>query len=241
MRVCVVVPMYNEEAIAELSVKTILTYINKLPPEVTLLVVNDGSHDNTEMIVNDVIHREKTDCLQLLSHKKNKGYGAALQTGINFAIENNYDYVLFMDSDLTNHPKYLKKFYEKMSEGWGYIKATRYSKGGGVKNVPWNHRIISVVGNFINKVLFGFPLTDSTNGFRAVKVDILKQMMLTECGFVIIMEELYQAKYITESFCEIPYILTSRKEAQGGTYFSYSLSTCIKYLKYSLKSFLRRR
>jgi len=241
MRVCVIVPMYNEEAIARLSIETILSYTSKLPPIVTVLVVNDCSQDGTEKIIKDLVNQCKESELQLISHSENRGYGAALQTGIRFATDNNYDYVLFMDSDLTNHPKYLEIFYEKMSEDWDYIKATRYSNGGGVVGVPWKHRIISWVGNFITRLFCRLPLTDFTNGFRAVKVDILKQMNLTECGFVIIMEELCQAQYLTESFCEIPYMLTSRKEGQGATRFSYGPGTCMRYLKYAFKSFLRSR
>ena len=241
MRVCVIVPMYDEEAIAQASIETIFSYTRQLPPIVTLLVVNDGSRDATVEIIGRLVAQiSDNNQLQMISHIVNKGYGAALRTGIKFAIDNNYDYAIFMDSDLTNHPKYLKTFYEKILEGWDYIKATRYSKGGGVKGVPWNHRVISVAGNFIARVLYKLPLTDLTNGFRAVKVDILKKINLSEFGFAIIMEELYQAKYLTNSFCEIPYVLTSRKEGEGKTLFSYSPRTCFQYLKYAIKSFLKK-
>ena len=240
MRVCVVIPMYNEQAIAKSSTETILSYTKKLPTPVTVLVVNDGSQDTTCNILKDLQNRYKEGELQVISHPQNMGYGAALKTGIKFAIDNNYHYVLFMDSDLTNHPKYFENFYEKMDEGWDYIKATRYARGGSVQCVPWHHRVISTVGNFVARILYGLPLTDITNGFRAVKVDILRQMNLTECGFVIIMEELYQARYLTRSFCEIPFMLTSRQANQGKTHFSYGPGTCLHYLKYAVKSFLSR-
>ncbi len=241
MRVCIVTPMYNEEAIAKNSIETILKYSQNLPPVVDLLVVNDGSQDATGAVLGDLLQKHKNDGFKVVCHSKNQGYGAAIRTGIRFAIDNNYDYALCMDSDLTNHPVYLEKFYEKMSEGWDYIKATRYSKGGAVQGVPWSHRIMSVIGNFVARVLYRLPLTDLTNGFRAVKVDILKKINFTEKGFVIIMEELYQAKFLTESFCEIPYILMSRKTGQGQTHFSYGPMMCLQYLKYAVKSFLWRR
>lgn len=236
MKVCIIVPMYNEENIAQKSVETIYSYVNKLPPVVTLLIVNDGSTDATKSIVSDVIGKLKHDIVRLISHPQNQGYGGALRTGIKYAVDNNYDYVLFMDSDLTNHPKYLGKFYEKMLEGWDYIKAARYSKGGDVVGVPWMHRLISIVGNAMARNLYGLPLTDITNGFRAVKVDILKRMDLKENDFTIIMEELCQAKRLTRSFSELPYVLTSRQEGQGKTRFSYSPRTCMRYLLYAIKS-----
>lgn len=236
MKVCVVVPMYNEEAIAQESIETILHYTRTFPPVVTLVVVNDGSKDRTESIIRNATKNLDGKDFVLITHPVNQGYGAALRTGIRYAIEQQYDYILFMDSDLTNHPKYLKDFYDKMLEGWDYIKATRYSKGGDVVGVPWKYRLISIVGNAIARNLYGLPLTDITNGFRAVKVAILKRIELHDNDFAIIMEELCQAKRLTRSFIEFPYILTSRKEGQGLTRFSYTPRTCMRYLRYAIKS-----
>ena len=231
--------MYNEQKIARLSIETILSYTRKLAPTISLLVVNDGSQDATEKIVRQMIDECKVDQLHLISHSANKGYGAALRTGIKYTIENNYDYALFMDSDLTNHPKYLEFFYEKMIEGYDYIKATRYAKRGSVKGVPLHHRTLSIIGNLVAKVLYRLPLSDLTNGFRAVNVEVLKKMDLSESGFSIIMEELYYVKNWAQSFCEIPYVLTSRVGGQGKSKFSYGPRTYIRYLKYPTKSFLQ--
>ena len=157
MKVCVLMPMYNEEAIAQESLETIYSYIKKLPPLVHLLVVNDGSSDATESLVSNLIDKLNTDVVKLISNQINLGYGGALKTGIQYTIDYNYDYALFMDSDLTNHPKYLVDFYEKMLEGWDYIKATRYSKGGGVDGVPMKHYIISRSGNLFAKMISRSP------------------------------------------------------------------------------------
>lgn len=239
MRLCIIVPMYNEEAVARESIEAIIGYVRQLPPVATVLAVNDGSRDSTGDILKELSGRYKESEFKVISHAQNKGYGAALKSGIKFAVQNDYDYALFMDSDMTNHPKYLKVFYEKMLEGWDYIKATRYAKGGRAIGVPLSHRIISFAGNSLARTLFGLPLSDLTNGFRAVKVDIFKKMDLIESGFVIVMEELYQAKFLTDSFCEIPYVLTTRKNTHGRTHFSYGLFACMRYLKYCLKSFIR--
>lgn len=236
MNVCVVVPMYNEESIARESIQTMLHFTGTLPPVVTLVVVNDGSTDNTELIIRNATTGLAEKRFTLITHPSNQGYGTALRTGIRYALENAYDYVLFMDSDLTNHPKYLKDFYEKMLEDWDYIKATRYSQGGRVVAVPWNHRLISFVGNAIARKLYRLPITDITNGFRAVKTNVMKRMQLRENDFAIIMEELSQAKRLTRSFAEVPYVLTSRQQGHGTTRFLYTPKTCVRYLRYALKS-----
>src|SRR3989338_5255614 len=105
MKICIVVPMHNEKAIAEKSIKTILEYAKKLPAAVTVLAVDDGSKDGTGAILNNLAARFKDSGLRLTSHAENLGYGAALKTGARFAADNNFDYVIFMDGDLTNHPK----------------------------------------------------------------------------------------------------------------------------------------
>lgn len=236
-KVCIIIPMYNEEAIAKQSIETILPYLKELPYSTTLLVVNDGSKDRTAQIVRTLIEQLGNErYLTLVSHDCNLGYGAGLRTGMRYAIEHGYDWALFMDSDLTNHPKYIKLFYEQMAHGCEYIKATRYWKGGGMEGVPWKRRLLSHVANRIARRLFRLPLTDPTNGFRAVRTGILKQLDLHENDFSLIMEELAQAKRFTRSFCEVPYVLTARREGQGATHFSYSWRLIKKYLHYAITS-----
>jgi len=118
------------------------------------LVVNDGSTDKTEAILQGLLSEHCGDLYRIATHAINKGYGAALKTGVRFAIDNNYEYVVFMDSDLTNHPKYLKDFYEKMLEGYDYIKASRYCPGGGMSGVSWQRRLISFWGNKVARLMF---------------------------------------------------------------------------------------
>ena len=158
MRVCIIIPMYNEEAVAQDCLSTIVPYLARLPGETTVLVVDDGSSDATPEIVKGFIDAHGLGNVQLISHPSNRGYGGATKTGIQFAIHERYDYVLIMDSDLTNHPRYLEKFYQKMHEGFAYIKATRYTKGGVVEGVSWKRRVISLFGNFI-----GIPLNREIN------------------------------------------------------------------------------
>ena len=59
MRVCIVTPMYNEQAIANNSIESILEYSHSLPPVVDLLVVNDGSQDATGDVLKDLLQKHK--------------------------------------------------------------------------------------------------------------------------------------------------------------------------------------
>ncbi len=237
MRLAIIIPMYNEQEVAAESLVTILPFVRELP-DTTFVIVDDGSKDATASIVSRFIQKEAVIPIELLRHENNQGYGAALRTGIRYAQTREFDYVLFMDSDLTNHPKYLKLFYTKIAEGADYIKATRYRKGGGMDGVPWKGRAFSRVGNLIAQALFRTPLSDITNGFRAVKVDLYKDVELEESGFAIIMEELYRLKPRIKKYAEVPYILTSRASDQGKSHFHYNFQTMLTYLSYAVRSCL---
>jgi dolichol-phosphate mannosyltransferase len=227
--------MYNEEPGAENCVRQVCQALAGIPGENQLIAVNDGSRDRT----GEILDRLGPDFprLTIVHHPKNAGYGAALRTGIETAAKAGFDYTLFMDSDLTNHPRDLPQFVDRMHQGYDVIKATRYSGGGGVSGVPLYRVLISRVGNWIAGMLFRLPVHDCTNGFRAVRTGILSLMRLTENRFPIIMEELYWSKYLAQTFAEVPVTLTNRDAALRPTSFAYRPSIFWQYLKYPLRAF----
>jgi dolichol-phosphate mannosyltransferase len=123
-----------------------------------------------------------------------------------------------------------------MAKGIDVIKATRYSKNGRVQGVPGNRVWISRIGNLVAKLLFRLPIADCTNGFRAVRTELLMRMNLRENRFPIIMEELYWCKSMAATFVEIPVVLTDRLANQRPTSFVYSPKVFWRYLKYPLKA-----
>jgi dolichol-phosphate mannosyltransferase len=224
--------MYNEQAGAEACVRAVCEELRKLPHRSALIVVNDGSKDQTGEILGALAPQEPK--LTLVNHPGNRGYGAALRTGVGQANQDGYDYVLFMDSDLTNHPRDIPRFVSKMEEGYDVIKASRYTAGGGMQGVPLSRAWVSRAGNGIARFLFSMKIRDCTNGFRAVKTALLAPMDLRERGFAVIVEELYHCKFVAQRSCEIPVVLTNRKTDQRATSFSYRPQTFLKYLKYGL-------
>ena len=240
LKFAVVVPMFNEEPGAENCVSEICGVLSAIPDcESKLITVNDGSRDRTGEILDRLAPRFPN--LLVVHHPHNQGYGAALRTGAETAARAGFDYALFMDSDLTNHPSDIPRFVDKMREGVDVIKATRYSKGGRVEAVPLYRVLISRVGNLVASVLFALPIRDCTNGFRAVRTGILTSMRLGENRFPIIMEELYWSKYLARTFAEIPVTLTNRDASLRPTSFAYKPSVFWQYLKYPLWAFTGKR
>lgn len=78
----------------------------------------------------------------------------------------------------------------------------------------------------------GIPLTDFSNGFRAIRTEAWAKLATTESNFVVLIEEVYLAGKMGLSFAEVPYILTIRKEEGSESKFTYQWSNYWSYLRY---------
>ena len=230
-RLAVVVPMYNEIAGAEICVRKILSVIPTLALPAELIVIDDGSRDGTGELLDSM--RQTLGNFSVV-HQANGGYGSALAAGARAARERSDDYVLFMDSDLTNPPEHIAKFIPAIMRGVDLVKASRFSEGGDMDAVPWNRRIVSIGGNLVARALFRMGLADCTNGFRAIKTGMFLAMPLRERGFPIILEELYWAKRNGLSVAGVPTSLTARTDDQRSSLFLYRPAVLLAYLKYAL-------
>jgi len=232
-KLAVIIPMYNEEGNAEKCIREVCSVLNKKLPEVKLIVVNDGSKDKTEDILKSLDAEDLP--FSFVSHPLNKGYGAGLITGAKEALSQGYEFGLFMDSDLTNDPEIIPEFASKIASGsYDLVKASRYISGGGMEGVPFKRRIITITGNFVASFLFGMGIKDCTNGFHAVRLELIVDIDFKERGFPFLLEELYYLKKKGVRATEIPYVLTSRGADEGVSSFSYTPELIWKYLKYAL-------
>jgi dolichol-phosphate mannosyltransferase len=234
-RLAVVVPMYNEIVSAESCVRRILSVIPTLALPTELIVVDDGSRDGTGDLLDDL---QRTVGTFTVVHKPNGGYGSAITAGARAALERTNDYILFMDSDLTNPPEHITRFVPAIMRGIDLIKGSRFSEGGDMNAVPWRRRIFSISGNFVARALFRMGIPDTTNGFRAIKTHLYLDMPLMERGFPIIHEELYWAKRAGMSVASVPTSLSSRADDQRSSLFLYRPAIIWAYLKYALRAAL---
>jgi dolichol-phosphate mannosyltransferase len=121
-----------------------------------------------------------------------------------------------------------------MLDGADVIKASRYVPGGGVDGVHVWRSAVSRLGNFVARLLFRLPVRDCTNGFRAVRTDLLASIDLREDGFAVIMEELYRLRPLAQTYAEVPIVLTSRADDRRASTFSFGPLAMARYLKYPL-------
>lgn len=174
MKLSVIIPIYNEQK----YLKEVIHRVNEtgLPSEI--ICVDDGSSDNTLSILNELRNNSPIQ-IKVISHKKNRGKGAAIKSGLN---EVTGDIVLIQDADLEydpgNYTDLIKPFEDKG------IKVV-YGSRNLIKNPKsslafyYGGRLLSVITN----ILYGSKITDESTCYKVFRTDLLREMNLTEEGF----------------------------------------------------------
>lgn len=230
---CIVLPVYNESECIEQCVRSIAAHLQYIGTRTGIVAVDDGSTDNSLEILLQL--QKELPSLAVHGHECNGGYGAANRTASKIANKLGFEYALVMDADGTQAVEFIDRFLAPMQNGVEFIKATRYAKGGRVEGVHWKRVLISQVGNKLAQWLMRVPLTDFTNGFRAIKTEIWCQLATTERGFAMLIEEVYLARRLGVSFDEVPYVLTARQVDSSQSKFTYSLAVYKRYAQYLFK------
>ncbi len=159
----VVIPALNEaEQIAH-----VVQEVRKEVPEAQVLVVNDGSSDQTEKIA----FRAGA---KVLSHPFNMGYGVALQTGYKYALQYGFDYVLQMDGDGQHDARYLQVLLKEVKEGGVDVAIGSRFLGAGEYQVPLLRRLGMKLFGFIASRLSGQKITDPTSGYQALNRKVIE-------------------------------------------------------------------
>jgi glycosyltransferase involved in cell wall biosynthesis len=171
--ISIIIPAYNEEQGIEEIVARVLNLQGVLA-EVgvsgfELLVVDDGSLDRTAEITKKMA--EEHPELRLISHGVNKGYGAALKTGFNFA---EGDLVGFLDADGTYPPEYFPQLFKVALAGADLVIGSRMS--GADSQMPITRRIGNLFFANLLSLMGRQQVSDSASGMRVFKRDILEQI-----------------------------------------------------------------
>ncbi len=169
--VSIIVPVYNEEKSIEGTLTEIKSTIKTLSFNTEIIVVDDCSDDNSKTIL------DRTKGVKVISHTKNKGYGASLKTGIK---NSKYDIILITDADGTYPIKDIP-FLLKYANEWDMVIGSR--KGRIVK-VPFFRRPAKWFLNNFASYISSMRIPDLNSGLRVFKKDLaLKFWNLFPEGF----------------------------------------------------------
>lgn len=202
--VSLIIPVLNEE-------KTVAKIIGKCSRESLvkqLVIVNDGSTDNTKSILDRIAG--KNPRIKILHHKRNLGKGAAIKTGLT-KVSNKY--VMVQDADLEYSPgdiKYLFNEAKKTKDGIVFGTRSYHKKKG---------YLLAQLGNwYLNlmfNMLFGLNLTDSYTCYKLMPRPIWLKLNLTSNGFEIDAELLAKLGINGFKVKEVPISYFPRKYSEG--------------------------
>ncbi len=163
MKEFIVIPAYNEE-------KTIRKVIKDLKKNGygNIVVVDDNSRDNTSKVASD-------ESTTVLKHIVNRGQGAALKTGIDYALKKDADIIVTFDADGQHRAEDIEKLIKPVKEGKVDIcLGSRFLDKK--SNVPFFKRIVLKCGIYVIRTMYGIKLTDVHNGLRAMSKKSAKKI-----------------------------------------------------------------
>ena len=159
-----VIPAYNEEE----NIAGVLREIKKDASFGDILVINDCSKDKTR----EVVLKENVKCLNQIFNMK---YAMNVQTGIKYAYENDYDYVILFDADGQHIAKEANKLYEKMKEtNCDVVIGSRYLKDLGYPCPPMR-RIGTKIFEVIIRLFCKKKIVDPLSGFQCLNKRVIER------------------------------------------------------------------
>ncbi|CAH9073236.1 unnamed protein product [Cuscuta europaea] len=204
----IIIPTYNERLNIALIVYLLFKHVKDVDFEI--IVVDDGSPDGTQDIVEQLQQVYGEGRILLRPRSAKLGLGTAYIHGLKYA---SGDFVVIMDADLSHHPKYLPKFIKKQIDtGADIVTGTRYVKGGGVHGWNLMRKLTSRGANVLAQTLLWPGVSDLTGSFRLYRKSVLEDI-ISSCvskGYVFQMEMIVRASRKHYHIEEVPITFVDR-------------------------------
>jgi glycosyltransferase involved in cell wall biosynthesis len=171
-------PCYNEEKNLEGLVQETMQVLDNLVQQYEILIINDGSQDNTRLIADGF--SEKYNNVRVIHHQKNEGYGAAVISGFN---NSTCEWVFFTDGD---HQFFINEIELLLAEIDRYDAIIGFRKK---RQDPYHRIIYARMLNMFIRLLFNLKVKDLNCAFKLIKRKVLKNITL-QCSAGLINTEL---------------------------------------------------
>jgi dolichol-phosphate mannosyltransferase len=162
MKVLAAPVVFNEEV-------KIARVVDRFTPGLAdeVIVVDDGSTDGSRQAV-------ESRGIRVVAHGRRRGVGAAIRTAIDYGREHGFDVLVVLAGNDKDRPPEIPRLVRPIAEeGYDFVQGSRYLPGGDFGNMPLYRRLST---QFVHPLLFSLAarrrVTDSTNGFRAIRLSI---------------------------------------------------------------------
>ena len=227
----IIIPAYNEG-------KNLIELLKKIRSENenwSIIIVDDSESLET----NKLIENYKEKKIYYIKRDLKMGRGSAVRFGFEYSKKNKFDYVLEMDADLSHNPFEIKLLLNKLiSKKHDLVIGSRYLKNSKIIGWPIKRRIFSKLSNFLAKCLFGFGLTDYTNGFRVYNADAINELIkypIENKGFMYLTETFTILKKKNFKISEQATVFINRKKGSSTLRLSEILRSLVGIIKLKLK------
>lgn len=207
-KIAIVIPAYNEASVVKAVVSEVAAEFDKSSYSYTIVLVDDGSKDETAHIARECgVH--------VISHILNTGSGGATATGLSYAQQNGFDIAATMDADGQHDPTDVIKGIDLMLRNGGdlLIGSRLIDSSGMSKTKKLGNKGLS----YITYALFGINITDSQSGLRVFSKKALNNLRWKTSGYEYCSEMLWRAKQQGFNIKEYPIkaIYTDYSKSKG--------------------------
>ena len=195
----VVIPTYNESE----SLPKLIDGLRAAVPDVSILIVDDGSPDGTAGIARGM-------GATVLERECKSGLASAYILGFKEALSQGAELIVQMDADLSHDPKDVPRLIAKTTD---LVLGSRYVTGGGTVNWPLHRKAVSRFGSAWARYWLGLPVADLTGGFKCWTSKALTHVLSTPLrseGYSFQVEMTWRAIQGGFSVEEVPIIFTER-------------------------------
>lgn len=196
MKLLIILPAFNEAKVISQVLAQVKQVAAQLPVKTEICVVNDGSQDNTALVA-------KNSQVIVLTHVINRGLGASLSTGLEYAKQIQSDFAITLDSDGQHDPNdlitVLTPLLNKQADvviGSRLLQSTDH--------MPFLRRINNQAFNLLTRLLFGVVTTDSLSGFRGFGKRAIQSIELKTERMEVSNEFFTEIKRHHLNFTEVP-------------------------------------
>jgi dolichol-phosphate mannosyltransferase len=168
-RVLVIIPTYNERE----NVESIVGRVRASAPEAEVLIADDASPDGTGEIADRLAAGD--DHVHVLHRGGKEGLGAAYIAGFRWGMDHGFDVLVEMDADGSHQPEELPRLLSALEDS-DLVIGSRWVRGGRVENWPKKREALSRGANTYSRFMLGFPVRDSTGGYRAYRATTLQKI-----------------------------------------------------------------